>query len=85
MLVELNGAIPSLQARHKRQPLLFFTELLIQLYRWHCHKAARAEANLSVLGIPPGIGSGRSSGVKAAPCGVHGGKFRKRRQYYSDQ
>jgi hypothetical protein len=83
MLAALNGAIPSLQARHKRQRLLIFAELLIQLHCWHCHEAARAEADLSVLSIPPRIGSGGSDGVEAALCGVHRGKFGKRRQYYS--
>jgi hypothetical protein len=40
-----------------------------------------AEADLSVLGIPPRIGSGGSNGVKAALCGVYGGKFGRRGQY----
>jgi hypothetical protein len=39
MPVALNGAIPSLQARHEKQHLLFFAELLIQLHHWHCHEA----------------------------------------------
>jgi hypothetical protein len=64
MPAALDGAIPSLQARHKKQRLLFFAERLIQLYRWHCHKAARAEADLSVLSIPPRIGSGGSVTAK---------------------
>jgi hypothetical protein len=51
----------------------------------HCHEAARAEADLSILGIPPRIRSGESDGVKAALCSVHGGKFWKRRQYYSNE
>jgi hypothetical protein len=51
----------------------------------HCHEAVRAEVDLSVPGIPPRIGSGGSDGVEAALCGVHGGKFGKRRQYYSVQ
>jgi hypothetical protein len=55
MPVALNGAIPSLQAQHEKQRLLFFEELLIQLHRWHCHKAARAEADLSILDIPTTI------------------------------
>ncbi len=41
----------------------------------------RAEANLSILSIPPRIGSGGSNGVEAALCGVHGGKSGKRGQY----
>ncbi len=60
MPAALNGAILSLQARHEKQRLLFFVELLIQLHSWHCHKAARAEADLSVLSIPPRIRSGGS-------------------------
>jgi hypothetical protein len=55
MLVALNGAILSLQARHEKQRLLFFAELLIQLHHWHCHEAARAEVDLSILDIPPTI------------------------------
>ncbi len=31
----------------------------------HCHEAARAEADLSILGIPPRIGSGGYDGVDA--------------------
>jgi hypothetical protein len=85
MLVALHGAIPSLQAQHEKQCLLFFAESLIQSHHWHCHKAARAEANLNVLSIPPRIGSGGSDGFEAALCGDHGGKFGKRRQYYSNQ
>jgi hypothetical protein len=63
MPAALNGAILSLQARHEKQHLLFFAESLIQLDRWHCHKAARADANLSVLSVLPRIGSGGSDGV----------------------
>jgi hypothetical protein len=63
MPAALSGAIPSLQARHKKQHLIFFAELLIQLHRWHCHEATRAEADLSILSIPPRIGSGKSDGV----------------------
>jgi hypothetical protein len=85
MPAAISGAIPSLQAWCKKQRLLFFVESLIQLHRWHCHEAARAEADLIVLSIPPRIGSGGSDGVKAALCGVHRGKFGKRRQYYSNQ
>jgi hypothetical protein len=42
-------SIPSLQARHEKQRLLFFVEFLKQLHCWHCHKAARAEANWVAL------------------------------------
>jgi hypothetical protein len=66
MPAALDGAIPSLQAWHEKQRLLFFAELLIQLHCWHCHEATRAEADLSVLSIPLRIGSGGSDGVKAA-------------------
>jgi hypothetical protein len=79
--VALSGAISSLQARHKKQHLLFFTELLLLPQCWHCHIAARAKADLSILGIPPRIGSGGSNGVKVVLCGVHRGKFGKRGQY----
>ena len=85
MPAALSGAIPSLQAWHKKQRLLFFAESLIQSHCWHCHEAARAEADLNVLSIPPRIGSGGSDGVEAALCSVHGGTFGMRRQYYSDQ
>ncbi len=44
-------------------------------------KAARAEADLSILGILPRIESGGSDGVEAVLCGVHGGKFGRRGQY----
>ncbi len=47
----LNGAFPSLQARHEKQRLLFFAESLLQPHFWQFHKAARMEADLSVLGI----------------------------------
>ena len=36
-------AIPSLQAWHEKQRLLFFAELFMRRRRWHCHEAARAE------------------------------------------
>ena len=55
MPAALDGAIPSLQARHEKQRLFFFAESLIQSHRWHCHEAARAEADLSILDIPPTI------------------------------
>jgi hypothetical protein len=55
MPAALNRAIPSLQAWREKQSLLFFVELLIQLHRWHCHEAARAEADLSILDITPTI------------------------------
>ncbi len=42
----LSGAIPSLQAQHKEQHPLFFVKLLSLPQCWHCHEAARAEANL---------------------------------------
>jgi hypothetical protein len=64
MPAALDGAIPSLQARHEKQRLLFFAESLIQSHCWHCHKAARAEADLSVLSILPRIGSGGSVTAK---------------------
>ena len=47
----LDGAISSLHVLHETQWLLFFAETLVQSHRWHCHKAAKAEANLSILGI----------------------------------
>ncbi len=50
MPAALNGAIPSLQARHEKQRLLFFAVLLAQPHRWHCHEATRA--SLSFIGIP---------------------------------
>jgi hypothetical protein len=60
MPAALNEAIPSLHALHKPQRLLFFAELLVQSNCWHCHKVARAEADLSVLGILQRIRSGGS-------------------------
>ncbi len=66
MPAALDGAIPPLQARHEKQRLVFFVESLIQSHRWTYHKAARVEANLSVLSIPPNIGSGGFDGVEAA-------------------
>jgi hypothetical protein len=60
---------------------LFFAELLSLPQHWHCHEAARAEANLSVLGILPRIRIGGSDGVEVVLCGVHGGKFGKRGHY----
>jgi hypothetical protein len=55
--------------------------LLIQWQHQHCHKAARAEANLSVLGNLPRIGSGGSNRFKVVLCSVHRGKFGKSGQY----
>jgi hypothetical protein len=55
MLAALDGAILSLQAQHEKQRFLFFEESLIQLHRWHYHEAMRAEADLSILDIPPTI------------------------------
>jgi hypothetical protein len=60
MPAALNGAIPSLHALHEEQCLLFFAEWLVWLHRWHCHKAARAKADLSVLDILRRIRSGGS-------------------------
>jgi hypothetical protein len=60
MPAALDGAFPSLQARHEKQHLLFFAVLLVQPHRWHCHEAARAEADLSVLGIPRRIVGSRA-------------------------
>ncbi len=45
------------------------------------HEAAMAEADLSVLSIPPRIGSSGSDGVEAALCSVHGGKPGKSGHY----
>ncbi len=59
---DAGGTRRSYQARHEKQRLLFFVESSIQSHRWHCHEAARAEADLSVLSIPPRIGSGGSDG-----------------------
>ncbi len=67
MPAALDGAIPSLQAWHEKQHLLFFMELLIQLHRWHCREAARAEANLSILDIPPTLHVSHTNSV--APLG----------------
>jgi hypothetical protein len=58
-------------------PLILCGVVLLPQH-WHCHKATRAETDLSILGIPPRFGSGGSNGVEAALCGVHGGKFGKR-------
>jgi hypothetical protein len=66
MPAALDEAIPSFHAWHEKQRLLFFAESLMLLHRWHCHKAAREEADLNVLGISPRIGSGGSKGVEAA-------------------
>ena len=65
ILAALSGAILSLQAWHEKQRLLFFAELLLQSQRWHCHKAARAEADIIVLGILLRIGWGGSDRAKA--------------------
>jgi hypothetical protein len=65
MPAALDGAIPSLQARHEKQHLLFFAELLVWSHRWHCHEAVRAEADLSVLGILQRIRSGGSRSALA--------------------
>ena len=81
MPAALDGAIPSLEAWHKEKHLLFSVEWLVQLHRWHCHKAARVEANLSVLGILQRIRSGESNEVLWK---YPWGKFGKRRQYRSN-
>ncbi len=65
MPAALNGAIPSLHALHETQCLLFFAESLVRLQRWHCHEAARVEANLSELDILRRIRSGGSSSALA--------------------
>jgi len=64
MLAALNGAFPSLQARHEKQRLLFFVVVLVQPHRWHCHEAARTEADLSVLGIPQRIVVGSRAEIR---------------------
>ena len=65
MPAALNGAIPSLHALHETQCLLFFAESLVRLQRWHCHEAARVEANLSELDILRRIRSGGSRSALA--------------------
>ncbi len=74
MPAPLDGAFPSLQA---------LTVLLVQPHR-HCHEAARAEADLSVLSIPRRInccksrGDPMGRGLRArALWHVHGGRFGK--------
>jgi hypothetical protein len=49
----------------------------------HCHKAARAKDDLSILDIPPTIRVLSQIALLhwAALCGVHKGKFGKRGQY----
>jgi hypothetical protein len=59
MPAALDGAIPSLQALHKEQRL-FFAESLVRSHCWHCHKAARADDNLSEIDILRRIRSGGS-------------------------
>ena len=54
----LSKTLPSLHAWHKKQHLLFFAESSLWLQRWHCHKAARAVADLSTPGILPGQKAG---------------------------
>ncbi len=61
MPAALDGAIPSLYTLHEEQRLLFFTDLLVRSHRWHCHEAARAEADLSELDILRRIRNGGSS------------------------
>ncbi len=65
MPAALSGATPSLQALHEEQRLLFFTELLVRLHRWHCHEAVRAEDDLSVIDILRRIRSGGSRSALA--------------------
>jgi len=60
MPAALNGAFPSLQARHEKQRLLFIAVLLVKPHRWHCNEAARMKADLSVLGIPRRIVGSRA-------------------------
>ncbi len=62
MPAALDGAIPTLQALQEAQRLLFFAESLVRLHRWHCHKTAMAEADLSELDILQRIRSGGSFG-----------------------
>ncbi len=60
----------------------FFAELLVRSHRWHCHKAARVEADLSKLGRHSA--ENQKWGIQVIQerfRGVHGGKFGKRRQY----
>jgi hypothetical protein len=78
MPAALNVAIPTLQALHEEQRLLFFAELLMRSHRWHCHEAATAEADLSELGRHSA--ENQEWGILWW-CGVNGGKFGKRRQY----
>ena len=63
MPAALDEAIPSLQARHEKQGLLFFAELLVRSHCWNCQKAVRVEAD--VLGILWRIRSGGSRSTLA--------------------
>ncbi len=67
MPTALNGAIPSFHALHEEQRLLFFAESLVRSHRWHCHEAARAEADLSELDILRRIRSGGSGALSRCP------------------
>jgi len=67
MPAALNGAIPFFHALHEEQCLLFFAELVVRSHRWHCHEAARAEANLSELDILQRIRSGGSEALSRCP------------------
>ncbi len=53
----------------------------MRLHRWHCHEAARAEADLSVLDINSAENQKWGIAIQERFGGVHGGKFGKRRQY----
>ena len=63
MPAALNGAILSFHALHEEQRLLFFAESLVRSHSWHCHEAARAEADLCELDILRRIRSGGSGAL----------------------
>ena len=67
MPAALNRAIPSFHALHEEQRLLFFAESLVQSHRWHCHEAARAEADLRELDILRRIRIGGSGALSRCP------------------
>ncbi len=67
MPAALDGAVPSLQARHEKQRLLFFAESLIQLHRWHCHKPRGRRLISAFSTFPPQYALSHTNSV--APLG----------------
>jgi len=85
MPAALNGAFPSLQARHEKQRLLFIAVLLVKPHCWHSHEAARTKGRSQrSRHSTENHQKSRRDPIELraeSALAVHGGRFGKRGQY----